>query len=198
MIEFLLRGGILVYPILGCSIVALAIFFERLIRMSGEDRRAANVRQRVLEAFRLGEIEKAKSIVSAQSNPETRLLLSALEVSGRDLEKMETILGHTVEIEVREQARHLDALAIIANVTPLLGLLGTVLGMIKAFMVIQQTGGVVNAAALAGGIWEAMLTTALGLAVALPTMIAHGYLSGRVERFEERLRDVAVLFVKHV
>ena len=78
----------------------------------------------------------------------------------------------------------------------MLGLLGTVLGMIKAFMVIQQMGGKVNAAVLAGGIWEAMLTTALGLAVALPTMVAHSYLSARVDRYEAQLQEGTVTFLK--
>jgi len=78
----------------------------------------------------------------------------------------------------------------------LLGLLGTVLGMIKAFMVIQEMGGKVNAAVLAGGIWEAMLTTAMGLAVALPTMLAHSYLVSRVDRYEAQLQDGTVTFIK--
>jgi biopolymer transport protein ExbB len=68
--------------------------------------------------------------------------------------------------------------------------------MIKAFMVIQQMGGKVNAAVLAGGIWEAMLTTALGLAVALPTMVAHSYLFARVDKYEAKLKDGAVTFIK--
>jgi biopolymer transport protein ExbB len=70
--------------------------------------------------------------------------------------------------------------------------------MIKAFMVIQQMGGKVNAAVLAGGIWEAMLTTALGLAVALPTIVAHSYLISRVDRFEAQLQDGSVSFIKAV
>ena len=79
---------------------------------------------------------------------------------------------HATGEEVRDLSRYLQALATIGSIAPLLGLLGTVIGMIKAFMVIQQMGGKVNAVVLAGGIWEAMLTTALGLAVALPTMVA--------------------------
>jgi biopolymer transport protein ExbB len=75
--------------------------------------------------------------------------------------------------------RYLPTLAVIGNLAPLLGLLGAVTGMIKAFMVIQETGGKVNAAVLAGGIWEAMLTTAFGLIVAVPTIAAHSYLSMR-------------------
>jgi len=109
---------------------------------------------------------------------------------------LETVLMHATEMEVRHLSRYLQALATIANVAPLLGLLGTVLGMIKAFMVIQQTGGKVNASVLAGGIWEAMLTTALGLAVALPTMVAHSYLTSQVDQYEARLQDGTVYFIK--
>ena len=84
----------------------------------------------------------------------------------------------------------------MGNIAPLLGLLGTVIGMIKAFMVIQEMGGKVNAAVLAGGIWEAMLTTALGLSVALPTMVAHSYLLSRIDKYEARLQSGAVAFIK--
>jgi len=105
-------------------------------------------------------------------------------------------LVHAIEEEVRDLSRYLQALATIANIAPLLGLLGTVIGMIKAFMVIQEMGGKVNAAVLAGGIWEAMLTTALGLAVALPAMVAHSYLSGRVDRYEALFREYTVRFIE--
>jgi len=70
--------------------------------------------------------------------------------------------------------------------------------MIKAFMVIQQMGGKVNAAVLAGGIWEAMLTTALGLVVALPTMVAHSYLLAKVDKYEARLQDGSVSFLRTI
>ena len=191
------RGGILVFPILGCSVLALAIFLERLIRTSGHNLQS-QIADRILAAFRSGDISAAQSTAAESDSPAGRLLFQALEVHGHDRETLDTVLGHSLESEVREQSRYLDLLATIGNVAPLLGLLGTVLGMIKAFMVIQQTGGQVNASLLAGGIWEAMLTTALGLAVALPTMIAHSYLSGRVDKFEANLRDVAIRYLKIV
>jgi biopolymer transport protein ExbB len=90
---------------------------------------------------------------------------------------------------VRKLFRYLQVLATIGNIAPILGLLGTVIGMIKAFMVIQEMGGKVNAAVLAGGIWEAMLTTALGLSVALPTMVAHSYVTSQVDQYEARLQN---------
>ena len=99
--------------------------------------------------------------------PWASVLAQALEVKDQSQETLEAIIVHATEEEVRGLSRYLQALATIGNIAPLLGLLGTVVGMIKAFMVIQEMGGKVNAAVLAGGIWEAMLTTALGLAVAL-------------------------------
>jgi len=125
-----------------------------------------------------------------------RILEHALEVKGQDRETLETVIAHATDEEVRDLSRYLQVLATIGNITPLLGLLGTVIGMIKSFMVIQEMGGKVNAAVLAGGIWEALLTTALGLGIALPTLIAHSYLISRVDKFEVQLRDGAVRFFK--
>lgn len=198
MIEMLLRGGILVIPILGSSVLAVAIFLERLVRTSGYSLKHASTTDQVLAAFRSGKVATAKALAVQSDCPEGRLLLQAMEIDRQDRETLDTVLAHSLDSEVRAQARYLDVLVTIGNVAPLLGLLGTVLGMIKAFMVIQESGGQVNASVLAGGIWEAMLTTALGLAVALPTMIAHSYLAGRVERFEARLRDVVIMFLKTV
>jgi biopolymer transport protein ExbB len=127
-----------------------------------------------------------------------RVLSQALEVKNQDRETLETVIIHASEEEVRGLSRYLQALATIGNITPLLGLLGTVIGMIKAFMVIQEMGGKVNAAVLAGGIWEAMMTTALGLSVALPTMVAHSYLLSRVDKYEAWLQDGAVTFLKAI
>lgn len=124
-----------------------------------------------------------------------RILAEAIRFRDRDRETLETVIVHATEEEVRGLSSYLQALATIGNIAPLLGLLGTVMGMIKAFMVIQQMGGKVNSAVLAGGIWEAMLTTALGLAVALPTMVAHSYLVARVDKYEARLNAGAVRFI---
>jgi biopolymer transport protein ExbB len=98
---------------------------------------------------------------------------------------------------VRKLFRYLQVLATIGNIALLYSAcLGTVIGMIKAFMVIQEMGGKVNAAVLAGGIWEAMLTTALGLSVALPTMVAHSYVTSQVDQYEARLQNGTVRFLR--
>jgi len=198
MFAFLAKGGVLVIPILFCSVLALAIFAERLIRFSILRKRGHSVAERVATCLEGKDVEGAMEVARASQSPMGRVLSQGLEVMDLDRETLETVLVHAIEEEVRGLSRYLQALATIANITPLLGLLGTVIGMIKAFMVIQEMGGKVNAAVLAGGIWEAMLTTALGLAVALPTIVAHSYLVAQVDRYEARLQAGTVRFIKGI
>ena len=198
MIEFLSKGGVLVGPILLCSVLALAIFLERLIRFAQVRIRGLGLVKTVAQYVRDGEHNQALELARRSDSPMGRILTHAIEVLDQDRETLETVIVHSTEGEVRELSRYLQGLATIGNIAPLLGLLGTVLGMIKAFMVIQQMGGKVNAAVLAGGIWEAMLTTALGLSVALPTMVAHSYLVARVDKYEAQLQDGTVTFIKAI
>jgi biopolymer transport protein ExbB len=195
MLVFLAKGGVLVPPILLCSVLALAIFFERIIRFSRMRSRGAGLAEKVIGLLRAGEDSTAREKAMASNSPMGRVLAQAMRFKGRDRETLETVIVHATDEEVRNLSSYLQALATIGNIAPLLGLLGTVVGMIKAFMVIQQMGGKVNASVLAGGIWEAMLTTALGLAVALPTMVAHSYLVARVDKYEAHLNDGAVKFI---
>jgi len=196
MQDLFAKGGVLVVPIIFCSVLALAIFVERFIRFAVLRKRGLNVDERVARDLAENDAQSAIRAATDSRSPMGRILVQAMDVMGQDRETLETVLVHAIEEEVRELSRYLQALATIANIAPLLGLLGTVIGMIKAFMVIQEMGGKVNAAVLAGGIWEAMLTTALGLAVALPTMVAHSYLTGQVDRYEARLQAGTVRFVK--
>lgn len=198
MIEFLAKGGILVGPILFCSVLALSIFLERLIRFAHVRIRGLGLVEKIAQHVRDDGHAKALELARGSKSPMGHILAHAIEVLDQDRETLETVIVHSTEEEVRELSRYLQTLATIGSITPLLGLLGTVIGMIKAFMVIQQMGGKVNAAVLAGGIWEAMLTTALGLAVALPTIVAHSYLISRVDSFEAQLQDGSVSFIKAV
>lgn len=196
MLEFLAKGGILVTPILLCSVLALAIFAERVIRFAVLRKRGRFVADQVAGAVAAGDIAEARRAAAKSRSPMGRILAQGLDVGNQDQETLEMVLVHATETEVRDLSKYLQSLATIANIAPLLGLLGTVIGMIKAFMVIQQMGGKVNAAVLAGGIWEAMLTTALGLSVALPTMVAHSYLTAQVDQYEARLQDGIVRLIK--
>jgi len=198
LIAFISKGGILVIPILLCSVIALAIFVERLIRFTLMKSRGAGLAEKVAALLKEGNEQKALDLAQNSKSPMGRVLVQAMAVKDMDREMLETVIINATDEEVRNLSSYVQALATIGNIAPILGLLGTVIGMIKAFMVIQQMGGKVNAAVLAGGIWEAMLTTALGLAVALPTMVAHSYLISRIDRYEARLQSGSVSFLKGI
>jgi len=198
IIAFISKGGILVIPILLCSVIALAIFVERLIQYTLMRSRGAGLAEKVADLLKSGNEQKALKLAQDSRSPMGRVLVQAMDVKDMDRELLETVIVNATDEEIRSLSSYVQALATIGNIAPILGLLGTVIGMIKAFMVIQQMGGKVNAAVLAGGIWEAMLTTALGLAVALPTMVAHSYLVARIDKYEARLQSGAVSFLKGI
>ena len=198
MLDMIAKGGILIFPIVLCSVLALTIFIERVICYARMKKRGAGLAEKVAHLITQGKESDAKNMARESESPMGRILEQAIAVKEGDREMIETVIVNATDEEVRTLSAYLQTLATIGNIAPLLGLLGTVIGMIKAFMVIQQMGGKVNAAVLAGGIWEAMLTTAFGLAVALPTMVAHSYLLARVDSYEARLQSGSVTFLKTI
>lgn len=196
MTDFFMKGGFLMWPILLCSALGLAIFLERIIRFSMMKKRGAGLSEKVARLWIEGKEKEACEEAQSSGSPMGRILVKAMEVKNLDREMLETVIISATDEEIRDMSANVQTLATIGNIAPLLGLLGTVIGMIKAFMVIQNMGGKVNSAVLAGGIWEAMLTTAFGLSVAMPVMIAHSYLTGRIDAYEARLQDGSVVFLK--
>lgn len=198
MFEFFAKGGILVIPILMCSVLAVAIFFERIIRFAKMRSRGEGLAEKVAVLLTKGNTSAALQTAEKSNSPMGRVLVHAIGAKDLDRDMLETVIVNATDEEGRNLSTYIQALATIGNIAPLLGLLGTVIGMIKAFVVIQEMGGKVNAAVLAGGIWEAMLTTAFGLAVALPTMVAHSYLVARIDKYEARLQNGSVTFMKAI
>lgn len=196
MFEYVEKGGVLVIPILICSILALAIFIERMFFFTRHKICGNGLIEEVVALLGQKKDAQAHGLLEKDATPMGRILANAMEVKDYERETLETVINNATDEEVRHLSTRLQLLATIGNITPLLGLLGTVLGMIKAFMTIQQMGGKVNAAVLAGGIWEAMLTTAFGLSVALPAMVAHSYLTGKVDRYAAQFQSGSVKFIK--
>jgi len=198
MIDWMDKGGVLMVPILLCSVIGFAIFLERLIFFARMKSRGNGLAATVATLLKEGRDKDALESAIESGSPMGRVLSQAIDAKDCDRETLETVIINATDEEVRLISSNLQALATIGNIAPLLGLLGTVLGMIKAFMVIQEMGGKVNASVLAGGIWEAMLTTAFGLFVALPVIAAHSYLLSRVDRYEAQLQSGAVTFIKSI
>ncbi|XPV76838.1 MAG: MotA/TolQ/ExbB proton channel family protein [Desulfovibrio sp.] len=198
MFEMLAKGGFLVYPILACLIVVAAVFVERVIAFSQLKLRGAGLAIETASLLKEGRVTEAREKAQKDNSTLGRVLTQAVDVHDADREMLETVLVSATSEEIRQMSRRTQLLATIGNIAPSLGLLGTVIGMIKAFMVIQEMGGKVNAAVLAGGIWEAMLTTALGLTVALPAILAHSYLISRIDKHEAGIQQGTVAFVRNL
>jgi biopolymer transport protein ExbB len=179
--DVILKGGILMIPIGVCSIVALAIVIERfwsLRRASIDTREFMDTMRQVLRQNRM---QEAVEICDEVDVPIARILRAGILKYNRTKEDIREAIEDAGHLEIPRLERYLSALATCANIAPLLGLLGTVAGMIKAFAQIQALKGQVNPSDLAEGISNALVTTAAGLSVAIPTLIAYNYFVTRVE-----------------
>lgn len=181
MQEYFLKGGVLMYPILGCSVLAVAIFLERLWTYSKFRSGNAELLREVEKLVGRKQIEEAIIVCQRVGSPLSRVFLAALRNSGRSRDQLKTVVEEIGSREVAFLERYLGLLGTIATLSPLLGLLGTVVGMIEAFNVIAAQGAG-TPATLGGGISLALITTAAGLCVAIPTLLLHKYLSARLDR----------------
>ena len=191
MAELLVKGGWVMYVILACSVVAVAVIIERAVvflRIRNDDDELVRT---VEEAVRGGSLEGALAACRRARGPVSQVLESCLVEWPAGHERMVDAANYVGNRAVEALDKRLRGLSIIAQSTPLLGLLGTVLGMIKTFMRIEELGGEVNASALAGGIWEALLTTAFGLAVAIPCVFMYHWFEARVAHYASLIRDSA-------
>lgn len=179
--DVIFDGGVLMWPILACSIVALAITIERfwsLRRASIDTREFMDTMRTVLRQNRF---QDAIDVCDETDGPVARIMKAGLLKHNRSKEDIREAIQDAGHLEIPHLERYMSALATCANIAPLLGLLGTVTGMIQAFAQIQHKEGLVNPADLAGGINGALVTTAAGLSIAIPTLVAYNYFVSRVE-----------------
>ena len=181
MLDVFEKGGFLMYPIFICSLIAITIFFERMFYLKSIKTKSKRFVLRVKNLVKKGSIELAISACRKSPTPISEIMLAGLMKFGRGRDEMKEAIEDSANQEIPILERNLSTLSTIGNITPLLGLLGTVFGMVKAFNVIAVMG-VGKPEALAGGISEALLTTAFGLSIAIPTIVVYNYLSHRVDK----------------
>jgi biopolymer transport protein ExbB len=180
VLELVTAGGWLMVLILLCSVVALAICIERLYTLNPKKISPPHLLATVWKQLKAGELDSSRLRNLRQSSPLGRILAAGLANASHGRDVMKESIQDAASHVVHELERYLNTLGTIAAIAPLLGLLGTVVGMIKVFAQImaQGTG---NASALAGGISEALITTAAGLVVAIPALTMHRYFTGRID-----------------
>lgn len=195
MFELIKAGGLLMWPIIACSVISMAIVLERLWSYQTKKVIPRNLVAQIWQLHQKGEVTAAHIATVRDSSPLGRILAAGLVNRMHPREVMKEAIEEEGRQVVHELERYLNTLGTIAAIAPLLGLLGTVIGMIKVFTAIT-TAGVGNPGVLAGGISEALLTTAAGLCVAIPALIFHRYLSGRVDKLVISMEAEALKMVE--
>lgn len=176
-------GGPIILLLAVMSVFSLALIVFKIVQLLPVTKGAAN-RDAALASFEAGNREDARRKAEVGSAPADRVLAFAIKAlgDGRSGTPLMTELMRRGNEELTRMTSHIRLLELIAMISPLLGLLGTVLGMIQSFQELEMAEGAANASVLAGGIWQALLTTAAGLLVAIPAAVGASLLSGRAER----------------
>ncbi|MBM3255231.1 MAG: MotA/TolQ/ExbB proton channel family protein [Candidatus Omnitrophica bacterium] len=184
--QVFLAGGPVMWPILLCSIFALAIILEKIWHMHKIRIDTQQFLSSILDKMKRHEVKEAMQICDKTNSPVAHILKAGILKYDRPREQIKESIEDASLYEVPKLEKNLTALATIAHISPLLGLLGTVTGMVRCFQTIQmKTASLhpVSPGDLAGGIWEALLTTVAGLIVAIPTFVAYNYLVNQVNTF---------------
>lgn len=196
MLEIIKSGGWLMVPIIGCSVLALAITIERLWTLQRRRVLPDDLTRQVWEWVSRNELNHQHIQALQEGSPLGRMLAAGLANRNREREAMKESIEDTGRHVVHELERYLNLLGTIAAISPLLGLLGTVTGMVKIFAAISASNAVGDPSVLAGGISEALITTVAGLAVAIPTLVAYRYLRDRVDGLVVAMEKEAITLVE--
>ena len=194
MLEILLSGGWLMVPIFICSVLSLAISLERAISLRRKNVTPNDLMPSIWLWIKSDQMSEERKREIASESPLGAIIIAGLNSASRSRERMQESIQEAAGIVVHELERNLTALGTIAAISPLLGLLGTVIGMIKVFSAIMVEGSG-NAGVLAGGISEALITTAAGMFVAIPTLICHRYFHRKVDSLVLEMEQEAVKLV---
>lgn len=184
--QIFLAGGPLMWPILLCSIFAMAIVMEKFWHLHKINIDAQEFLRKILDKMKRHETKEAMQICENTPGPVANVLKAGILKYDRPRPQIIEAIEDVSLYEIPRMEKNLTALATIAHISPLLGLLGTVTGMVRCFQTIQAKAvsfHPVSPGDLAGGIWEALLTTVAGLMVAIPTFVAYNYLVSRINNF---------------
>ncbi len=195
--ELIQKGGFFVYPIILCSIVGLAIFLQKMWILRSKNIIPELFLEQLYSFLSQGKLGEAEVYARANNSSISRIALAALENSHKPKEELREEIEEAGRKETLELMRYTEGLGTISSVSTLLGLLGTISGMIKIFKVIADKP-IVNPPELAGGISEALYTTAFGLLVAIPAFIAYKYIVGRADELISLMEEEGRKIMEYV
>src|SRR5688572_19376969 len=193
--ELTLKGGPLMIPIILCSFVAIYIFVERILTINKANQDQSTFMARIKELVQKGDITGARMLCSQFDSPVARMIEKGVARIGSPLKNIEASIENTGKIEIFKLEKNLSILATVAGAAPMMGFLGTVMGMVTAFIAIAQEEGSVGPKLLANGIYEAMITTVAGLIVGIIAYLGYNYLVTRVSKVIHRMEYSSIEFV---
>ncbi|MDH7601124.1 MAG: MotA/TolQ/ExbB proton channel family protein [Armatimonadota bacterium] len=195
--RLLCKGGYAMIPLLVCSFVSVAVLIERFMAIRRAQVDVSEPVRSAEDALYEGDTNRAVQILSAYDSPVARVLIAGIQTKHLGEKGAERAMEEQGTIEVRQLTRWLGALDTIITIAPLLGLFGTVTGMISAFHVIASKEGISTPTAITGGVAEALIATATGLAIAIFTLVGYNYLQERIKHIvaEIEARGTAMINV---
>ncbi|HCY77877.1 MAG TPA: MotA/TolQ/ExbB proton channel family protein [Ignavibacteriales bacterium] len=191
LLDIFLKGGFIMWPILLSSIIGLAVSIDRFIMLRKAKINVPAFMVRIRGFIKKKDISGAISYCMQEKSPVANIVRKGLKKYKYGHDRVKDAIENAGSQEVSKLEKGLSVLASVAGIAPLLGFLGTVTGMIQAFMTIQDLAGAANPSDLAGGIWEALITTAFGLIIGIPALALYNYFLGSVKKLVGEMETVA-------
>src|SRR5690606_12298811 len=195
LIDLLIQGGYMMIPLYALFVLAIFIFVERLITLKKARKTPESMVDQVKMMVQSGNIQHAKMICQGEDTPVANMIGKGLERIGSPLKNIEVAIENVGKIEIYKLEKNLNLLATISGAAPMIGFLGTVAGMIQAFIAIAQEEGMVSPKLLSSGIYEAMITTAGGLVVGILAYLGYNYLVSQVSKLVHNMEYTTIEFI---
>jgi len=193
--ELAFKGGWVMVPIIILSIIAVYIFVERFFVLRTAQHEDVHLMNRIKDNIHDGKVDSALALCQAQNSPEARILEKGIRMIGRPIRDVNAALENVGKLEVYKLERGLPTLATVAGGAPMLGFLGTVMGMIMAFYDMSNAGNNINVSLLSNGIYTAMVTTVAGLIVGIIAYFAYNIIVAKVEKVVFMLEAMTSEFI---
>jgi biopolymer transport protein ExbB len=193
--ELTVKGGPIMIPIAILWVVAVYLFVERWLTINKANEDPGSFMSKVKELVLKGDITGAKMLCSQNSTPVARMIEKGISRIGSPLKTIEASIENVGKIEIFKLEKNLPTLATIAGASPMIGFLGTVIGMVRAFIAISQEEGSVSPKLLSSGIYTAMITTVAGLIVGIIAYLAYNYLVSRVQKVVHKMEYTSIDFI---
>ncbi|TVP47603.1 MAG: MotA/TolQ/ExbB proton channel family protein [Mongoliibacter sp.] len=195
LLDLMIKGGYMMIPLYILFVLAIFIFVEKIITLRKASKSPKHLMDQVKILVQTGKIEQAKMLCQQESTPVVNMIAKGLERIGSPLKNIEVSIENVGKIEIYKLEKNLGLLATVAGAAPMIGFLGTVAGMIRAFIGVAQEEGMVSPKLLSTGIYEAMITTATGLVVGIIAYLGYNYLVTQVSKLVHSMEYSSIEFI---